>query len=128
MQISLPDFDNLWDYEHPASSEKKFRELLPMVVIVGDISYRVQLLTQIARAQGLQRLFAEAHRTLDQASLLLVDSGKPLFVAQIRGMLERGRLFNTMGNKERARELFMKAWLLAFNQGEDAYAIDAAHM
>src|SRR5215216_3782818 len=128
MQMSLPDFDSLWDYDHPDSTEKAFRSILPMAVITGDLSYRIQLLTQIARAQGLQRQFSEAHRTLDQASLLLVDSGKGLFVPQIRGMLERGRVFNTAGNKERARELFMKAWLLAFTQGEDSYAIDAAHM
>jgi tetratricopeptide (TPR) repeat protein len=128
MQMALPDFDKLWDYEHPASTEKTFRNILPMAVITGNLSYRVQLMTQIARAQGLQGRYDEAHRTLDHASLLLVDSGKGLFVPQIRGMLERGRVFNTAGNKERARELFMKAWLLAFTQGEDSYAIDAAHM
>jgi tetratricopeptide (TPR) repeat protein len=128
MQMPLPDFDTLWDYDHPDSTEKAFRSILPMAVIAGDLSYRIQLMTQIARAQGLQRQFNEAHRTLDQASLLLVDSGKPLFIPQIRGMLERGRVFNTAGNTERARDLFMKAWMMASAMGEDSYAIDAAHM
>ena len=128
MQMSLPDFDSLWDYDHPDSTEKTFRTILPMAVITGDLSYRIQLLTQIARAQGLQRQFSEAHRTLDQASLLLVEFFMGGAATWRRGLLERGRVFNTAGNKERARDLFMKAWLLASSIGEDGYAIDAAHM
>jgi hypothetical protein len=46
----LPDFDSLWDYDHPGPTEKKFRELLPAAVDSLDISYLSELLTQIARA------------------------------------------------------------------------------
>jgi hypothetical protein len=28
-ETMLPDFDKLWDYQHPAETEKKFVELLP---------------------------------------------------------------------------------------------------
>ncbi|HEX6385768.1 MAG TPA: hypothetical protein VF177_13945, partial [Anaerolineae bacterium] len=68
--MTLPDFDQLWDYSQPASTEERFRELLPAAEAAGDDSYLAQLLTQIARAQGLQRQFAAAHETLDEAEKL----------------------------------------------------------
>jgi hypothetical protein len=49
------DFDKLWNFNDPAESERKFRALPP----------DAEVQTQIARAQGLQRKFDEAHKTLD---------------------------------------------------------------
>ncbi|MEK7783952.1 MAG: tetratricopeptide repeat protein [Chloroflexota bacterium] len=117
------DFDDLWDYNDPEATEQKFRGLLPPAA--GDASYHAQLLTQIARAQGLQRKFDEAHRTLDEAQSLLTDD---LAQARIRYLLERGRVFNSSKHREQARPLFLEAWELATSAGEDSYAIDAAHM
>ncbi|TMI53740.1 hypothetical protein E6H15_07365, partial [Candidatus Bathyarchaeota archaeon] len=67
----LPDFDKLWDYAHPEISEQRFRELLPRALDSLDLSYLAQLLTQIARAEGLQRKFEDAHKTLDRVDKAL---------------------------------------------------------
>jgi tetratricopeptide (TPR) repeat protein len=121
----LTDFDSLWDYEHPEASERAFRDLLPAAEAAGDATYTAELLTQIARAQGLQGHFEEAHRTLAQAAQRLNAAGPR---AHIRYLLERGRVFNSSGDRAQARPAFLDAWDLAREHGELAYAIDAAHM
>jgi len=125
MEPALPDFDDWWDYHKPDKTEAKFRALLPRAEEARDRSYLVQLLTQIARAQGLQRQFAEAHATLDRAQTLLSDD---LTQAQIRYLLERGRVINSSNHPDEARPLFLGAWERASAAHEDLYAIDAAHM
>ena len=121
----LPDFDALWDYDHPAKTEAAFRALLPQAEASGDPSYLIELLTQIARTQGLQRDFAAAHQTLDQALARLSDDLKR---ARVRCLLERGRVFNSSGKREEARPLFLAAWELGQASQEDFHTIDAAHM
>jgi tetratricopeptide (TPR) repeat protein len=101
------------------------RALLPAAERSGDASYLAQLLTQIARAQGLQREFDAAHLTLDGVERMLTDK---LTVARIRHLLERGRVFNSSNKPTEARPLFLQAWLLALDANEDFYAVDAAHM
>jgi tetratricopeptide (TPR) repeat protein len=124
MDNSLPDFDALWDYNHPAESEACFRELLPAARARPAI--RLELLTQIARAQGLQRRFDEAQATLDRVEAALTPE---LLRPRIRYLLERGRVFNSSGQPEQARPLFEAAWALAAAEPDEAfYAIDAAHM
>ena len=122
---TLSDFDALWDYDHPAQTEAAFRALLPQAEASGNPSYYVELLTQIARTQGLQRDFAAAHQTLDQAQALLTDD---LHRARVRYLLERGRAFNSSGKPEEARPLFQAAWEQGQVYQEDFHAIDAAHM
>lgn len=117
------DFDQLWDYDHPAHTETLFRARLAQAP--AGTSYLAQLLTQIARAQGLQRQFSAAHETLAQAEALL-QPGWPH--ARIRYHLERGRVFNSAGHPEQARPHFLAAWEQAVTAGADFYAIDAAHM
>ena len=124
MSDELPDFDALWDYDDPEESERRFRELLPAAKIAGDDAYQLQLLTQIARAQGLQRQFDVAHRTLDSVETRRI--GQPL--ADIRYLLERGRVYNSSGQPEKACEHFLDAWDKAIAAGEDFFAVDAAHM
>ena len=119
------DFDALWNYNDPAETESRFRELLPIVEKSGDASYCAQLLTQIARAQGLQRQFDAAHQTLDTVESMLTDDLK---IAHVRYLLERGRVFNSSKHPAEARPLFLQAWELAQAVGEDGYAVDAAHM
>jgi tetratricopeptide (TPR) repeat protein len=121
----LPDFDTLWDYADPAASEAAFRELLPSADASGDASYRLQLLTQIARAQGLQRQFEAAHETLDEVEMGLQPQ---MSRARVRYLLERGRVFNSSRQPEKARPMFSEAWELARETGEDGYAVDGAHM
>jgi tetratricopeptide (TPR) repeat protein len=121
----LPDFDALWDYDHPDSTEAAFRNLVPLAEKSGDASYRAQLLTQIARAQGLQMNFAGAHLTLDSVEAMLTEE---MVVPRIRYLLERGRVYNSANQADSARPYFIKAWEMARPAGEDFYAVDAAHM
>ena len=83
--MTAADFDQLWDYDDPAASEQRFRELLPAVSERGPVSLRVQLLTQIARALGLQCRFDEARAVLAEASAQLADAEE---LARIRWLLE----------------------------------------
>jgi tetratricopeptide (TPR) repeat protein len=118
-------FDAIWKYDDPSGTEAQFRQLLPKAYSSGDLSYVAELLTQIARTEGLQRRFEEAHRTLDAAEALLLTAGDR---AHVRYLLERGRVFNSAGHAAEARPLFLQAWELASTIGEEFYAVDAAHM
>jgi tetratricopeptide (TPR) repeat protein len=121
----LPDFDQLWDYDHPDSTEAAFRSLLPAAEKSQDASYHARLLTQIARAQGLQMNFAGAHHTLDSVEAVLTED---MVVGRIRYLLERGRVHNSSGQADSAKPYFLEAWELARSAEEDFYAVDAAHM
>jgi tetratricopeptide (TPR) repeat protein len=121
----IHDFDSLWNYNDPAATEQQFRALLPRAEQGDDRSYHAQLLTQIARAQGLQGNFADAHAMLDTAQALLALAPS---VARVRYLLERGRVFNSSQQVEQAQPLFQQAWELAQAAQQDFYAIDAAHM
>jgi tetratricopeptide (TPR) repeat protein len=118
---NLPDFDSLWDYSAPDKSEAKFREILP--VFSGN--ERLELLTQIARAEGLQGKFDDAHRTLDEVEKQLGEGSSR---AHVRHLLERGRVFNSSQQKEKAGHYFEKALDEAKQLNEDFYAVDAIHM
>ncbi len=119
------DFDKLWNYEDPAATEAKFRELLPAAEKGKDKSYYIELLTQLARTQSLQMKFDKAHELLDKAMKMITAEH---IVPRIRFMLERGRTYNSSKEYEKARELFHAAYLQAEKYGEDNLAIDAVHM
>lgn len=119
------DFDKLWNYGDPAGTEEKFRAILPDAVNNPDPEYYPQLLTQIARATGLQRKFDAAHEILDTVEAVLTDETP---VTRVRYLLERGRVFNSSRKKDLAKPLFVEAWDLAREAGEDFLAVDAAHM
>ncbi len=114
------DIDSLWDYDLPAASEARFRELLPTAA--PDV--RAELLTQIARAHGLQRRFDDAHRTLDDMAAAESLAGRP----RVRYLLERGRVVNSSGDPSAARPWFEEAYVAAGEANEAVLAIDAAHM
>lgn len=118
-------FDQLWDYSNPARSETLFREYEATLTGPETADLRLQLLTQIARAQGLQRHFEAAHQTLDQVERQLDDASA---TTRVRYLLERGRVFNSSGNPTAARPFFEAAWNQGCQAGLDAYAVDAAHM
>ncbi|MBK9940862.1 MAG: tetratricopeptide repeat protein [Kouleothrix sp.] len=119
------DFDALWNYDQPAESEQQFRALLPVAERSGDHGYLAELLSQIARAEGLQHKFDAAHTTLDRAAALI---GARPSRAGVRYLLERGRVFNSAQQLPQAHVLFSEAWELAQALYEDGYAVDAAHM
>lgn len=117
------DVDSLWDYGDPAGSEARFRALLSAD---DSTARRLELLTQIARAQGLQRRFDEARHTLDEIEPHL--AGAPIR-PRVRYWLERGRVLNSSGDPQGARPFFEAALALAAAQPSEVYyAIDAAHM
>lgn len=123
----LPDFDALWDYDHPADTESKFRALVPLARESDNVPYYAELLTQIARTEGLQHKFEEAHATLDVVNTLLANS-LTHSRAYARYLLERGRVLNSSKHPDQARPFFIEAWNLANTLNEDALAVDAAHM
>lgn len=124
-ETALPDFDKLWDYSKPAETEKKFRELIPVARESGDAAYHAELMTQIARALGLQQKFEEAHELLDSVETMISEK---MVVPKIRYLLERGRVYNSSKQAEKARPLFEEAMDRAIKHKEDLYAIDAIHM
>ena len=124
-KTKLPDFDSLWDYDHPGATERRFRELLPAALDSRDLTYLSQLLTQISRAEGLQRKFQDAHMTLDRVQKALEKTDDR---TRVRYLLERGRVFNSSGKQDDARPLFLEALDLAVKSKDDSYAVDAAHM
>lgn len=117
------DFDSLWDYSDPHQTETRFREIL-LQVPEDNLAY-LELLTQIARAQGLQQKFDRAHQTLDQVERRL---GKYTSRAKVRYLLERGRTLNSSGHPDEAQPLFEQAVDMARELSEDFYAVDALHM
>jgi tetratricopeptide (TPR) repeat protein len=115
------DIDSYWEYSDPAASETRFRALL------GEVSgdERLEVQTQVARTYSLRRDFAQAHRLLDEVEPRLATAGA---APRVRYLLERGRTFNSAGEKARAKPLFVEAWEIAHANGLDGLAVDAAHM
>jgi tetratricopeptide (TPR) repeat protein len=125
----LPVFDKLWDYNKPAETETKFREVLAQTEKIADQNYKLELLTQIARTQALQTKFDEAHKTLDlvneQLEAAPQDEARR---ARLRYELERGRTYNSTNVKDKATQHFERALAIANELREENLAIDAVHM
>ncbi len=110
--------DALWDFDDPAGSEGRFRAAAEP----ADELLRSILLTQVARAVGLQDNFDQASLTLDAVS----DSKDP--EVRVRAELEAGRISNSSGHPELARPRFEAAFEAATAAGFEHLAIDALHM
>lgn len=123
---TLPELRKLWNYNDPAGTELKFRDLLPQAESSGDTEYLAQLLTQIARSLALQNKFDDAHATLDRV-LQMLSKQEPS-VANIRYFLERGRTFNSSGKRVEAMPFFQSSHDAAIAQNQIPFAIDALHM
>jgi ketosteroid isomerase-like protein len=119
--MSAIDIDNLWEYADPAASEQRFRAAL--VDAQGDAALELQ--TQVARTYSLRRRFDDAHRLLDDVEPQLSRAG---VAPRVRYLLERGRTFNSAGDRPRARALFEDAFQLGQSTGLQGLAVDAAHM
>jgi tetratricopeptide (TPR) repeat protein len=118
---SAMNIDSYWEYSDPAASEARFRAALAQ----ATPSQTLELLTQIARTHSLRRQFAEAHALLDQVEQQLAGADP---APRARYFLERGRTFNSAGDKARAAGLFLQAWETARAARLDGLAVDAAHM
>ncbi len=117
--------DVLWDFADPKASAARFQAHLDALDPESDPVAVAETLTQLARAQGLQRDFAAAHATLDAVS---PETREDFPLVQVRYLLERGRAFNSAGEPARAVPLFREAWGAAATSDLDYYAVDAAHM
>ena len=118
--------DSRWDFAKPEVSEQRFREALGQYA--ANSREALEIGTQVARAQGLQRQFDAAHATLDriEPGLERVDAR-----VRMRYLLERGRVHNSAGAPAKAVPLFRQAAEVAARAGRDAdlfYEIDALHM
>ncbi|GAB3266210.1 tetratricopeptide repeat protein [Chitinimonas naiadis] len=122
---SAADIDGLWDYDRPVESEAKFREAYRKAEREQDVAAQAELLTQIARAQGMQGKIEEANKALDALSTSL---GELPPLVSVRYLLERGRLLIAAGEQKKAWRWFRNAMLLAQRNNLDFHAIDAMHM
>jgi len=117
------DFDARWNFGQPDSTEAIFRTY-SRGAVGGDVDYLAQLLTQIARTQGLQRQFAAAHATSTRSSRCSATRSRWRGCATSRAC----RTFNSSKHPDKARPLFLDAWERSRAIGADFYAVDAAHM
>jgi tetratricopeptide (TPR) repeat protein len=113
---------NRWDFEDAAGSERRF---LSASADEPDAHRRLILLTQAARAIGLQRRFDEANALLDEVAAQRddLDGAGRTFLH-----LERGRVLNSSSHADQALPCFERALEEAGAAGLDDLAVDAAHM
>lgn len=112
--------DELWDFGDPAESERRFAS--EAASQAHTEAERAELLTQQARALGLQQRFGEARALLES----LGQAADPAVRARIR--LETGRLLNSAGKAGEAVTEFEDAAALAGSGGLLFLEIDALHM
>ena len=113
----MTDPSELWNFDDPAGSERRFRTAAE----TAEGTHRLVLLTQVARALGLQERYDEAHVLLDDLSVADPE-------VATRSALERGRLLRSAGDQEAARPHFEAAATTAREAGLEALLVDALHM
>jgi len=104
----------LWDFSDLEATEARFRAQLDDE---PDEVGRAEVLTQLARIEGLRGDFDACARLLDRAG-----------AAPIRVDLERGRMLRSSGDPDAALPLFESAFARAVEDGDAYLAGDAAHM
>ena len=118
----MPDrLRDLWDFGDLDGSEER---LTRQLAAESSDEGRAEVLTQLARAEGLRDRFDEGERLIEKAESLAGDCA----VARARIDLERGRLRRSSGDAEAARPLFEAAFATALADGRYYIAADAAHM
>jgi tetratricopeptide (TPR) repeat protein len=111
----------LWDFDDLDASERRFRAQLETET---SSEGRAEVLSQLARVQGLRGEFGKGDRLLVEAEALNASSA----AARTRLQLERGRLRRSSGDAQAALPLFESAFSIAREGGEEYLAGDAAHM
>ena len=110
-----PELRDLWDFNDPQESERRFR------AAASDAAQPELALSQVARAVGLQRRFDEA------ADLLAhLDRSDP--EVDVRVDLENGRIARDTDRTEAAHRYFGTAADKAERAGLQEPLIDALHM
>ncbi len=113
----MTDPTALWNFDDPAGSEERFRA----AAATAEGADRLVLMTQVARALGLQERYDEGHAVLDDLS---VDDAEVV----TRASLERGRLLRSAGVADEAQRHFEAAAAAAREAGLEALQVDALHM
>jgi tetratricopeptide (TPR) repeat protein len=111
----------LWDFYDLDATEQRLRVQLAAEL---DDPGRAEVLTQLARVEGLRDDFDACDRLLEQAEAQAGSSA----VAKVRIDLERGRKLRSSGDPDGALPLFEAAFARACHSGEHYLAGDAAHM
>jgi tetratricopeptide (TPR) repeat protein len=111
----------LWDFDDLDSTERRLSDLLDAEQSDAD---RAEVLTQLARVEGLREDFDASEGLLQQAEALAGASD----IARVRIDLERGRKLRSSGDPAAALPLFEAAYARASEGGEDFLAGDALHM
>jgi len=111
----------LWDFGDLEASERRFRTALDEE---SSAPARAELMTQLARVEGLRGEFEAGEHLVEEAEQLAGDSVS----ARVRIDLERGRLRRSSGDAAAALPLFERACATAVQAGELYLAGDAAHM
>jgi tetratricopeptide (TPR) repeat protein len=110
-----------WDFDDLDGSQERFRALLEGEQTDAG---RSEILTQLARIEGLRDRFDAGDALLDEAETLAGST--PVVRARID--LERGRLRRSAGDGEAALPLFVAAFERAREIPDEFLAVDAAHM
>jgi tetratricopeptide (TPR) repeat protein len=119
---SVPDrLRPLWNFEDLDASQERLRAQLDRETADPG---RAEVLTQLARVEGLRGGFGACERLLLDAEALAGSSE----VAKVRIDLERGRKLLSSGDGVAATPLFESAFARASASGEYFLAGDAAHM
>ena len=111
----------LWDFDDLDATEQRLHARLKEE---SDDIGRAEVLTQLARVDGLRADFDSCERLLQQAEALAGSSP----VARVRIDLERGRKLRSSGDLISALPLFEAAFTNACDSSEHYLAGDAAHM
>src|SRR4051812_22833475 len=107
----------LWDFGDLDVSEARFRAQLDEETTDAG---RAEVLTQLARVEGLRGEF-------EKCDVLLAEA-EALGGAEVRVLLERGRRQRSSGQPGAGKAPFEQAFELARTTGDDVLAVDAAHM
>jgi tetratricopeptide (TPR) repeat protein len=110
----------LWDFDDLTATEERLRAQL--AVETSDDG-RAEVLTQLARVEGLRGEFDRADALADEAERLAESEA-----ARARLDLERGRIRRSSGDRDAARPLFESAYSAALGAEQYFMAADAAHM
>ncbi|HEX4323077.1 MAG TPA: hypothetical protein VHZ77_00440 [Gaiellaceae bacterium] len=107
----------LWDFDDLDTTEGRFRAQLALET---SDSGRAEVLTQLARVEGLRGRFEECDA--------LLDAAETLGGAEAQVLLERGRRERSSGQAGEGLAQFEEAFERARSNGDDVIAVDAAHM
>ena len=110
----------LWDFDDLDATETRLRAQLHAE---SSDDGRAEVLTQLARVEGLRGAFEHADTLADEAEVLATSD-----VARARLALERGRIRRSSGDPDAARPLFESAYAGALACAQYFMAADAAHM